>query len=457
VPFINTPKELIKIWTITNTNHEQYTYDAIGNRTTDGHSTYQYYQNSAKGNLSWIKYDGSWYYTYDASGNRTMKGKVAVVTDNDVKIDQSKEYWAYTWDLHNRLTNVRQFNGSGNPFKAVNVSYTYDAQNYRIKRTSGADVTLYAYGRQGAVTYLKNTNSATGVTLERTYAYLFDQTIGWTEKKTDNGKTTTTDYYAITDQLGSVTAIADDKANVVWSSEYLPFGNVAGAVGEITFDGFFTGKDIDSETGLTYHWNRWRSEDGSTFISEDPARDGINWYGYCGNNPMNSQDPTGLAPRNMTREQRVRYKQEILNCSETGSICPRYTRSTDSRRIGQEWDCADMVTYLSSISMYMATGAIKYYENLKDVNGGQLRGIPPISSAAYQDEDLGNITFYRNDDGTIDHVFQSPNVEVGTIGVFNNHVITVIEVQRDETGKITLIRTIEGHKTKNVTRDGGIQ
>jgi hypothetical protein len=45
---------------------------------------------------------------------------------------------------------------------------------------------------------------------------------------------------------------------------------------------------------LTYHWNRWRSEDGSTFISEDPARDGSNWYGYCGNNPMTFTDPTGL-------------------------------------------------------------------------------------------------------------------------------------------------------------------
>lgn len=61
----------------------------------------------------------------------------------------------------------------------------------------------------------------------------------------------------------------------------------------IDFDGMYTGCDYDAETGLTYHWNRWRSEDGSAFISEDPARDGANWYGYAGCNPMVYVDPTG--------------------------------------------------------------------------------------------------------------------------------------------------------------------
>ena len=62
----------------------------------------------------------------------------------------------------------------------------------------------------------------------------------------------------------------------------------------IDFDGMYTGCDYDAETGLTYHWNRWRSEDGSAFISEDPARDGMNWYGYAGCNPMVYVDRTGL-------------------------------------------------------------------------------------------------------------------------------------------------------------------
>lgn len=62
----------------------------------------------------------------------------------------------------------------------------------------------------------------------------------------------------------------------------------------IDFDGMYTGCDYDAETGLTYHWNRWRCEDGSAFINEDPARDGMNWYGYAGCNPMVYVDRIGL-------------------------------------------------------------------------------------------------------------------------------------------------------------------
>jgi uncharacterized protein RhaS with RHS repeats len=30
------------------------------------------------------------------------------------------------------------------------------------------------------------------------------------------------------------------------------------------------------------------------FTQEDPIRDGLNWYTYCGNNPVNYIDPWGL-------------------------------------------------------------------------------------------------------------------------------------------------------------------
>ena len=29
------------------------------------------------------------------------------------------------------------------------------------------------------------------------------------------------------------------------------------------------------------------------FVSEDPGRNGRNWYAYCGNNPVNAVDPSG--------------------------------------------------------------------------------------------------------------------------------------------------------------------
>lgn len=67
-------------------------------------------------------------------------------------------------------------------------------------------------------------------------------------------------------------------------------------MGTADFDGMYTGCDYDVETRLTYHWNRWRSEDGSCFISEDPIRDGLNWYVYCNGDPVNYFDNFGLSP-----------------------------------------------------------------------------------------------------------------------------------------------------------------
>ncbi len=279
--FKNTARDLIKVWTLVKALNESYTYDGNGNRTALNNQVNEYYTNPRGGHLAQIKHDGTWYYIYDAAGNRTAKGKKATGSGNNIQIDTSEAYWIYTWDLHNRLIKVEQHNG-------ISVSYVYDAQNYRVKRTGKDGTTIYAYGRQGALAYQWNPETK----LARSYVYLDNQIIGWNE--TLDGSTKP--FFAVTDQLGSVTQITDGDAKVVWESEYLPFGNMAGAQGSSHFDGMYTGKDVDSETGLTYHWNRWRSEDGSTFISEDPARDGMNWYGYCGNNPMNSTDPSGLTP-----------------------------------------------------------------------------------------------------------------------------------------------------------------
>ena len=48
---------------------------------------------------------------------------------------------------------------------------------------------------------------------------------------------------------------------------------------------------------LTQAYLRARYYDPTTgrFTSEDPAKDGLNWYVYCGNNPINRWDPTGGA------------------------------------------------------------------------------------------------------------------------------------------------------------------
>ena len=67
-------------------------------------------------------------------------------------------------------------------------------------------------------------------------------------------------------------------------------------IGEALFDERvrFTGKDYDEVTGLYYFNARWYDPQLGRFTSEDPARDGMNWYAYVSNNPLRFIDPTEL-------------------------------------------------------------------------------------------------------------------------------------------------------------------
>ena len=52
--------------------------------------------------------------------------------------------------------------------------------------------------------------------------------------------------------------------------------------------------EIDAATGLYYYNARWYDAQTGRFITEDPARDGQNWYTYVSNNPLRFIDPTGM-------------------------------------------------------------------------------------------------------------------------------------------------------------------
>ena len=88
--------------------------------------------------------------------------------------------------------------------------------------------------------------------------------------------------------LGSVTRRYD----------YDAFGNEREITGQSATDANpfrYSGEYFDSETGTIYLRARYYAPGTGRFTSEDPAKDGANWYVYCYGNPVIYIDVSGLA------------------------------------------------------------------------------------------------------------------------------------------------------------------
>ena len=56
----------------------------------------------------------------------------------------------------------------------------------------------------------------------------------------------------------------------------------------------YAGEYVDDETDFIYLRNRYYAPSNGRFITEDPIKDGLNWYAYCGGNPVMMVDSLGL-------------------------------------------------------------------------------------------------------------------------------------------------------------------
>ena len=193
------------------------------------------------------------------------------------------ELWTYEYDLSNRLVKVNYSNNGTNGLKEK-TGYLYDYRGLCIAKTSVKGTDYYEYTADGRLIYTENS--------DHTIEYIYSGTSVFAEVRKQYGDNET--FYHHADHLGTTEVITDESGTVVWKASYEAFGSVLCENGTRVFEASFTGKFFDKDIGLYYFNARWYDAETGKFVTQDPARDGINWYVYCLNNPLKYFDPLGL-------------------------------------------------------------------------------------------------------------------------------------------------------------------
>jgi RHS repeat-associated protein len=253
--------------------NQTWTYDANGNRLTQGGSASSTYSVSSGSNrLTAVSGALSRSYTYDSSGNTTNDGTVS-----------------FTYDDFGRLASATK--------SGVTTTYKVNALGQRVKKSNSGGTTYFAYDEAG---HLIGEYDVSGGLIQE-MVWLGEVPVATLRP---NGSGGVNLFYVHTDHLNTPRRVSRPSDNVVvWRWDSDPFGTTAPNEDPDTDSSSFVlnvrfaGQYFDAETGVNY--NRHRDYDPAVgrYVESDPIglRGGINTYAYVADNPVTWTDPKGLS------------------------------------------------------------------------------------------------------------------------------------------------------------------
>ena len=305
---------------------EQYTYDANGNiaTKTTPYGTIQYAYDKENRLLT----RGAVHYTYDEEGNLLREeqsdyylkryqyvGFNRMETSDIINYrDNTHVITDYRYDSFGRRTHTAERTKwgmrtiyDGLSFEVVKEGETTpDSRSITTTGTNGASINEYKLDgnhTRGTRYYFirdrgkelrtdKNGEALPDRTKGvRTYLYLNGERVAVNNLyNTNHGQ-----YYYGSDILGSVKLVTGQAGQELKRIEYDIFGGIYKGASPYGLETGYTGKPYDSVTGLSDYGFRDYSPAYARFMTEDPIRDGTNWFAYVGNNPVNWIDPWGLS------------------------------------------------------------------------------------------------------------------------------------------------------------------
>ena len=269
-----------------------YTYDEFGNLSKKDYrdddnpayvTTYSYDKNNRLTKESRIVSNGSTKWQnittcgYDKNGNRLNRIKYKQNVDNTkFKLnltDSAYKYYDYGKEVYtyDGLNELKTYRGK----KEESATYEYMANHYRISKTV-----------DGTKTYQLWDNDRVVSEFDSELNMKINYRIGTNGQVLSDSKENSYSY----DGHGNLVNGKDNSSTTVYDA----YGNKTEdfGIGDAPFG--YCGEYTDKESGLVYLRNRYYDPSTGSFITEDPIKDGNNWYGYCAGNPVNAWDPLGL-------------------------------------------------------------------------------------------------------------------------------------------------------------------
>jgi len=167
------------------------------------------------------------------------------------------------------------------------ITYKHDVYGRRVEKKVDGYSTRYVHDGGHVIAEYDGNNN-----LFRKYIYGpgIDEPVCMIEVADSNAA-----YYYHFDALGSVVALSDSSGDTVQTYEYSVYGQVAVEDANHPNPYMFAGRRYDIEIGLYYNRARYYNPYIGRLLQTDPVgyADGINWYLYCKNNPVNFVDPSG--------------------------------------------------------------------------------------------------------------------------------------------------------------------